>query len=110
MAAPRTLRGLHDPHLTEIASAPKLRERLALMGSETGRALVQHYPRRYHDRTQQAEIVELSVGQEATVLAEVRRIRSRYTRNRRAIVDAVVYDGTDLLNIVFFNQPWRERQ
>ena len=81
-----------------------------MMGIETVLDLLQHYPRRYHDRTQQAEIAELSLGQEATVLAEVRRIKARYTRNRRAIVDAVVYDGTDLLNIVFFNQPWRERQ
>src|SRR5687768_330684 len=98
MAAPLTLRELRDAPLTEIGIAPKLRERLALLGIETVLDLVQHYPRRYHDRTQQAEIAELSVGQEATVLAEVRRIRSRYTRNRRAIVDAVVYDGTDLLN------------
>ena len=104
------MRELHDATLTELGVAPKLRERLALMGIETVLDLLQHYPRRYHDRTQQAEIAELSVGQEATILAEVRRIRARYTRNRRAIVDAVVYDGTDLLNVVFFNQPWRERQ
>src|SRR5688572_4146343 len=109
-SAPLTLRELHDAPLTEIGIAAKLRERLAMMDIETVLDLVQHYPRRYHDRTQQAEIAELSVGQEATVLAEVRRIKARYTRNRRAIVDAVVYDGTDLLNIVFFNQPWRERQ
>jgi ATP-dependent DNA helicase RecG len=80
------------------------------MGIETALDLLQHYPRRYHDRTQHAEIAQLSIGDEATVFAEVRRIRVRRTRNRRPIVEAVVYDGTDLLNIVFFNQPWRERQ
>ena len=90
--------------------AAKLRERLTLMGIETALDLLQHYPRRYHDRTQHAEIAELSIGDEATVFAEVRRSRVRRLRNRRAMVDVVVYDGTDLLNIVFFNQPWRERQ
>ncbi len=90
--------------------AAKLRDRLALMEIETVLDLFQHYPRRYHDRTAKADIADLSLGEEATVTAEVRRIRVRRTRNRRTIVDAVVYDGTDLLNIVFFNQPWRERQ
>ncbi len=72
--------------------------------------LLQHYPRRYHDRTKQAEIAELREGDEATVFAEVRRISSRQTRNRRALVEAVIYDGTSLLNVTFFNQPWRAKQ
>jgi ATP-dependent DNA helicase RecG len=88
----------------------KLRERLALMGIETVLDLLQHYPRRYHDRTKRAEIAELAEGEEATVFAEVQRISSRRSRQRRAIVDAVVHDGTSTLNIVFFNQPWREKQ
>ena len=80
------------------------------MGIDTALDLLQHYPRRYRDRTEQSDIAGLSLGQEATVFAEVRRIKARYTRNRRAIVEAVVYDGTDLLNVVFFNQPWRAKQ
>ena len=31
-------------------------------------------------------------------------------RNRRTIVEAVVGDGTGRMHVVFFNQPWRERQ
>ncbi len=80
------------------------------MGIETVLDLLQHYPRRYHDRTKRAEIAELAEGEEATVFAEVQRISSRRSRQRRAIVDAVVHDGTSTLNIVFFNQPWREKQ
>jgi ATP-dependent DNA helicase RecG len=87
----------------------KLRDKLALMGIETVLDLLQHYPRRYHDRTKRAEIAELAVGEEATVFAEVQRISSRRIRQRRTIVDAVVSDGTSSLNIVFFNQPWREK-
>jgi ATP-dependent DNA helicase RecG len=72
--------------------------------------LLQHYPRRYHDRTRQAEIAELVAGEEATIVAEVKRVSSRPTRQRKKMVEAVVEDQTGLLNLVFFNQPWRERQ
>ena len=34
----------------------------------------------------------------------------RAMRNRRTMVEAVVGDGTGRLHVVFFNQPWRERQ
>ena len=89
---------------------PKLADRLELMGVETTLDVLQHYPRRYVDRTAQADIAELRIGEEATVFAEVRRISSRRSRQRRAIVEANVFDGTSELTIVFFNQPWRQRQ
>ncbi|MGZ4691240.1 MAG: ATP-dependent DNA helicase RecG [Acidimicrobiia bacterium] len=92
--------------------APKLLERLALMtpSIESVLDLLQHYPRRYHDRTRKAEIAELVQGEEATIVAEVKRVSSRPTRQRKKMVEAVVEDDTGLLNLVFFNQPWRERQ
>ena len=49
-------------------------------------------------------------GTEALVLVSVRSAHRRTTRNRRTIVEAVVGDGTGRLHVVFFNQPWRERQ
>ena len=72
--------------------------------------LLQHYPRRYHDRTRQAEIAELTVGEEATIVGEVVKASSRLTRQRKKMVEAVVDDGSGRVNLVFFNQPWRERQ
>ncbi len=72
--------------------------------------LLQHYPRRYLDRTRQARIEELEVGEEATVLGEVRRVSSRRIRNRRTLTNVEFGDGTGRLSLTFFNQPWRERQ
>ena len=38
-------------------------------------------------------------------------MRSRRSRDgKRTIVSGTVYDGTGLLEVVFFNQGWRERQ
>ena len=72
--------------------------------------LLQHYPRRYHDRTKRAEIAELTMGEEATVFAEVKKIRGFRTRQGRAMVEAEVFDGSSYLRVVFFNQRWREKQ
>ena len=44
------------------------------------------------------------------MLVAVRSVRKRVGRNRRTIVEAVVGDGTGRMHVVFFNQPWRERQ
>ena len=88
----------------------RLEAQLAEMGIETALDLLQHYPRRYHDRTNRAEIAELTAGEEATVFAEVKRVSQRRTRRGRPIVEAEVFDGSSYLRLVFFNQPWRERQ
>ena len=53
---------------------------------------------------------DLVPGAEALVLVEVRSVHKRIGRNRRAIVEAVVGDGSGRMHVVFFNQPWRERQ
>src|SRR3954451_15599888 len=107
-----TLRELASHRVAELkAVGDKLRAGLAEMGIETVLDLLEHYPRRYVDRTERAEIHELELGREATVDAEVRTIHARRTRDRkRTIVNATVYDGTGLLQLVFFNQAWRERQ
>jgi len=107
-----TLHELASHAVAELkAVGPKLEVGLAEMGITSVLDLLDHYPRRYVDRTQRAEIAELAIGDEATVDAEVRSIRSRRTRDgKRTIVNAVVYDGTGLLDLVFFNQAWRERQ
>jgi len=74
--------------------------------------LLTHYPRRYIDRTHQARIKDLRVGEEAMVLAEVKRVDSRRTRGRppKILVTVDVTDGTGGLRITFFNQAWRAKQ
>ena len=84
--------------------------RLADFGVESVLDLVTTYPRRYIDRTRQADVSGLEVGDEAAVLASVQSARSRRARNGRAVVDLVVRDETGRLAVVFFNQPWRAKQ
>lgn len=88
----------------------KKRSALASLDIEDLFDLLTHYPRRWVDRTHEARIADLVPGEEALVLATVRSVNKRVTRNRRTMVTASVGDGSGRMDVVFFNQPWRERQ
>ena len=107
----KTLRDLRDIPITRLTGVtPRLEERLGMLGIHNVLELVEHYPRRYLDRTKRSDIADLRVGEEATVYAEVRKMTSRRTRQGRALVETIVYDGTSYLYVTFFNQPWRAQQ
>lgn len=83
---------------------------LSEIGIETVFDILTYYPRRYVDRTRQVALSQLVVGEEALVLARVRRCKLRRTRNGRTMVEVDAFDGTGYLHVVFFNQPWRSKQ
>ena len=69
--------------------------------------LVHHYPRRYIDRSRVETIRGVKIGAYVTVIARVRSVDKRFTRNRRqTIVKVTIGDGTGFLDLMFFNQPW----
>ena len=108
---PLTLRELHDIPVDRLKGVgDKKRASLAAVGIDTVLDLVTTYPRRWVDRTSEARIADLVPGQEALVLAAVRTVTKRTTRNRRTMVTVQVGDGSGRMEVVFFNQPWREKQ
>jgi ATP-dependent DNA helicase RecG len=109
---PITLRELADKDVAELRGVgEKKRASLKAFDIETVLDLVTTYPRRWVDRTNEARIADLVPGEEALVLVAVRKVSRRPTRNRRVtIVNAQVGDGTGRMDVVFFNQPWREKQ
>jgi len=74
--------------------------------------LISYYPRRYLDRTREATLGSLKVGEEGMVLVRVEKTSTRRTRRGRTLVEVRVTDPdeTESLNLVFFNQPWRQEQ
>jgi ATP-dependent DNA helicase RecG len=68
--------------------------------------LLHHYPRRYIDRSRVETIRGLKIGAYATVIATVRKVSKRQTRQRRSMVTVTITDGTGFLELPFFNQPW----
>ncbi len=111
MTGPITLRELADIDVGRLRGVgERKREALAAFEIENVLDLVTTYPRRWVDRTNEARIDDLVIGTEALVLVTVRSVNKRVLRNRRTMVTANVGDGTGRMQVVFFNQPWRERQ
>ncbi len=106
-----TLRDLAEIDVERLRGVgEKKQASLAAIGVTNVLDLVTTYPRRWVDRTNEARIADLVPGEEALVLVTVRSARKRSMRNRRTMVTANVGDGSGRMDVVFFNQPWRERQ
>jgi ATP-dependent DNA helicase RecG len=107
----RRLAQLDEIPVDRLASVgPKRAEALEVLGIRTVLDLLFTFPRRYLDRSRQADLSDLAVGDEAVVLAEVRAVRSRRTQKGRALVEVDVTDQSSEMTVTFFNQPWRAKQ
>jgi ATP-dependent DNA helicase RecG len=86
-------------------SGAKAAQAAASLGLETIGDLLEHLPR---DRREARSVGELIAGETATIVVEVRRIAARPVRRRgmRPLVEATVADGSGVLSVTFFNQPW----
>ena len=87
------------------APGRKAQQALETLGLRTVGDLLEHLPRA---RGEARTIATLADRETATVLVEVRSIRSRPVRRRgmRPLVEATVADATGTLRATFFNQPW----
>jgi ATP-dependent DNA helicase RecG len=111
LLSPQTFEGLAAIDVQALETVGSRRaEALATMGIDTVLDLLTHYPRRYIDRSNQVPISALVEGKEAMVLATVRKVSSRPTRNRRTMVEIDLFDQSSYLHLTFFNQPWRAKQ
>ncbi len=81
--------------------------RLESMGLRTIKDLLQHYPRRYIDRSAVLPIRNLVVGEEATVVGTVTKVVSKKPRPKLSILTVTVTDGKGWVDCVWFNQDFR---
>jgi ATP-dependent DNA helicase RecG len=91
-----------------VPGGPKAADAAIALGLETIGDLLYHLPR---DTGEARTVATLAPEETATVLVEVRSIRSRPVRRRgmKPLVVATVADATGLMEATFFNQPWLER-
>ena len=108
---PLTLRDLDAIGVERLRGVgERKQEALHDFGIESVLDLLTTYPRRWVDRTNEARVSDLEPGREALVLVTVRTVTKRLTKNRKTMVTATVGDGSGRMTVVFFNQPWREKQ
>ncbi|MBI4727910.1 MAG: ATP-dependent DNA helicase RecG [Acidobacteria bacterium] len=79
------------------------------LGLHTVRDLLEHTPRRYIDLSRTAPIGETGIGEEATVVGTVVRVRGRYVRSGRHLLMVRVSDGSGDLDGIWWNQPFRAK-
>jgi ATP-dependent DNA helicase RecG len=84
---------------------PTLRRRLAKLGLETVRDLLEHRPRRYEAAVPEVAIAALGGEDEVAIAGEVLNVNAR-RRGRLTIVTARISDGTATVGATWFNQPW----
>jgi ATP-dependent DNA helicase RecG len=109
-SGPRPSR-LEAPLTSLRGAGPKLAATAAEIGLQTVGDLLWHVPHGYRDRADVREAAELRIGEQATVLVEVRSVRLRPTRRRNLrIVEASVADSSGPLKAVWFNQAWLVEQ
>lgn len=83
---------------------PSVSAALALRNLLTIKDLLLWLPLRYEDRSQRRTIVELKVGEVATLQVKVTGSRNGY-RGRRSFQTATVADHTGKLKLLWFNNP-----
>jgi ATP-dependent DNA helicase RecG len=97
-----------DLPLSSLRGAgPKLSAVAREIGIDTVGDLLAHVPHGYRDQSTIRLLGELRLGEEATVIAEVRSARVRPTRRRNLrILEATVADSSGPLKALWFNQAW----
>ncbi|MDP9797190.1 ATP-dependent DNA helicase RecG [Catenuloplanes nepalensis] len=90
-------------------SAKPLAEKLGL---HTAGDLLYHFPRRHDQRGEHTDIRGLEVGEDVTILAQVKRVEARQMRQRRGqLLEVLVGDDTgQTISLTFFSQAWRQRE
>jgi ATP-dependent DNA helicase RecG len=99
------------PRPSRLAEPLEARSKKAAAGLEQlGLAsvgdLLEHVPFRHEDRRDARPVASLGMGEEATVIVDVKRIASRRTRYGKSLVEATVADESGPMKAVWFNQPW----
>jgi ATP-dependent DNA helicase RecG len=98
---------LQAPVRSLAGVGPKLAEAAAEAGIETIGDLLWRVPHSYRDRSAVRALADLRLGEEATVMVEVRSVRLRRARRRGlTIVEATVADSSGSIAATWFNQPW----
>ena len=107
------LRSMPRPSRLEVSIStldgvgPKLAEAAAAIGIETIGDLLWHVPHGHRDRADVREVADLRIGEQATVMVDVRSARVRPTRRRNLrLVEAAVADHSGPMKAVWFNQAY----
>lgn len=82
---------------------------LAKLGIFTKKDLLQYFPREYQDRTIKISIGQVLPGSIGVITGTVQRIEELRPRRGIHILKVHVSDGTGVVELIWFNQPYKKR-
>ncbi|NMB98819.1 MAG: ATP-dependent DNA helicase RecG [Thermoanaerobaculaceae bacterium] len=84
---------------------------LVKSGIDSSIKLFNYFPSRYENRGEIKRICDLKEGEFTSVIGEIIGKKGRKAfKNNIAIVEVLITDGSGNLHIIWFNQPWVEKQ
>jgi ATP-dependent DNA helicase RecG len=88
---------------------PIYARRLNRLEINTVEDLLYHFPHRYEDFSLISKIGLIQPGEVVTILSTVTQIKNEYTKNGKKIQKAVLSDGRNSIEAIWFNQPYLVR-
>jgi len=88
----------------------KKKDALETFGISSVLDLLETYPRRWVDRTREAQVAQLEEGVPTMVVVRVDASSSFKTKTGRKMVTVRCSDESGRISLTFFNQNWREKQ
>lgn len=76
------------------------------LGIRTVRGLATHFPRRYIDLSRKATVAAARIGEACTIEGIVHEIKLKRPKPRLSLVEVSLVDGTGVLMVTCFRQPW----
>jgi ATP-dependent DNA helicase RecG len=102
--------GLEAPVTTVRGIGAKQSQLLAKLDLHTIEDMLYFFPHRYDDYSELKTIKDLTYGEEVTILAWVKNVKTFTTRNKkRKITQAIVTDSTGTIQLMWFNQEYHMR-
>jgi ATP-dependent DNA helicase RecG len=100
---------------TPLADVPGAHQAPRALLEERGRTTVEgaleFWPKAWQDRTHVRRVTELRAGEPGIAVVTVRTVRQQRMRNGKPMLKVSTADGTNRLELVFFNPPpWRHKQ
>ena len=86
--------------------SPARAKALAGLGIRTVRDLVTHFPRRYVDLSAKETVASANIGSSCTVEGTVHEVKLKRPKPRLSLVEIALVDGTGVLMVTCFRQPW----
>jgi len=90
---------------TSILTIRKLRS----LGIKTYFDLINYFPFRYDDYTTISNLSSVQEGEIVTVKGQIQSIKNQFLRNRFNIQKVEIFDGTDKIDLIWFNQYYLNR-